>query len=723
MADLSPGSEFAGYRIDRVAGQGGMGMVLFATQLALDRPVALKVIVPELAEDVDFRARFKRESLLAASIDHPNVIPIYEAGESDGWLFLAMRWVDGSDVRSLISREGPLDPEHAVAIVERVGSALDAAHKAGLVHRDVKPANVLVTAGPEEHVYLTDFGLTKRAASAGGLTRTGHFIGTADYAAPEQIKGEHADARADVYALGCLLYQALTGNVPFDRDSEVAKMYAHLNDPPPAVSEAASHVPVALDAVIARALAKDRDERYPSAGDLARAARAGLAGTVVLQPERSLATGVAAPGADSTDVAPPAQTTEVAPAAATTDVAPAAATTDEVTAAAATDATPAGATTDVAPAAATTDAAPSAATTDVAPAAKTTAAAPREKPRLAEPEPARPPGRRRRPPAAIAAVLLCVVAAAGVLAVSGILSGDSEESGDGSGGGGGDTGTEPAVDSFPAGDGPDGIAVDGDTVYVTNAFGDTLTRLDAETGERIGTPVKVGNNPDGVAVADGVAWVVNTDDGTVSRLEEDSESPTVASVGSIPEGIALADQLVWVPNRGDGTVSRIDRASAQIVEPSVTVGERPVGAVVDDNAVWITNSRSDSVSRIDSSTSELIGDQIPVGDEPRGIAEGLGFIWVVNKGENTVTRLNPENGETVGKRITVGDTPKEVAVGLDFAWVANSEGDTVSKIDPETGKVVGDEIPVGATPVGIAVGADAVWVANNGDGTVTRIRP
>ena len=310
MADLSPGSVFAGYRIEGVIGQGGMGSVLRATQVTLDRPVALKVIITELAEDIEFRERFKRESLLAASIDHPNVIPVYEAGESDGCLFISMRWVDGSDVRSLIAREGSLTPERAVGIVERVGAALDAAHRCGLVHRDVKPANVLITGDAEEHVYLTDFGLTKRTSSAGGLTHTGHFVGTADYAAPEQIKGERADARADVYALGCLLFQAVTGGVPFNRDSEVAKMYAHLNDPPPAVSQAAPHVPPALDPVIERALAKDPADRYPSAGDMARAARGALAGTAVMSPERSLATGVAAPTAQTSPPAEPSEVTE-----------------------------------------------------------------------------------------------------------------------------------------------------------------------------------------------------------------------------------------------------------------------------------------------------------------------------------------------------------------------------------------------------------------------------
>ena len=214
MAQVSIGSVFAGYRIEGVAGEGGMGRVYRATQMALKRQVALKLIVPELADDPDFRVRFERESELTASIEHPNVIPVYEAGEADGRLFIAMRWVEGTDLRSVISSEGRLDPNRAVAIVEQIAAALDAAHRGGLVHRDVKPANVmLTTTHGEEHVYLTDFGLTKRAASATALTQTGQFVGTPDYMSPEQIKGERADARADVYALGCLLFHALTGRV------------------------------------------------------------------------------------------------------------------------------------------------------------------------------------------------------------------------------------------------------------------------------------------------------------------------------------------------------------------------------------------------------------------------------------------------------------------------------------------------------------------------------
>src|SRR3954471_3028668 len=231
MGELEPGTIFAGHRIEMVAGRGGMGVVYKATQLALDRTVALKVIAAGLLEDQTVRNRFVRESKVAASIDHPNVIPIYYAGEEDGIAYIAMRYVAGDDVRSLVRREGPLEPSKAARIVAQIASALDAAHSAGLVHRDIKPANVLIAT--EDHVYLTDFGLTKHALSIAGSTKPGHWVGTLDYVAPEQIRGERVDARADIYALGCLLHYTLTGDVPFKRDSDEAKLWAHLQDPPP----------------------------------------------------------------------------------------------------------------------------------------------------------------------------------------------------------------------------------------------------------------------------------------------------------------------------------------------------------------------------------------------------------------------------------------------------------------------------------------------------------
>ena len=274
MTELDTDPVIVGYRIEGLAGQGGMGIVYRATQLALGRPVALKLISPKLAADPLFRERFQRESRLAASIDHPNVIPVYEAGEANGSLFISMRWVEGYDLETLIRRGGGVEPERAARIVSQVAAALDAAHGRGLVHRDVKPANVLIVGDRADHVYLTDFGLVKRMSASGQLTKSGQLLGTIDYIAPEQIQGKGNDARTDVYSLGCVLFRCLTGRVPFDTDNEVAKIYAHLNEPPPKPSDVVQGLPFAVDEVVARAMAKEPEQRYASAGDLGRAALA-----------------------------------------------------------------------------------------------------------------------------------------------------------------------------------------------------------------------------------------------------------------------------------------------------------------------------------------------------------------------------------------------------------------------------------------------------------------
>jgi serine/threonine-protein kinase len=272
-AGLSAGTLFGGYRIESFLARGGMGLVYKATQLALERTVALKLVAPELAHDQAFRERFKREALLAASLDHPNILPVYEAGEIDGQLFLAMRLVAGTDLDSVIRREQALAPERAAAIVMQVAAALDAAHSRGLVHRDVKPGNVLIAAEyGEERAYLTDFGLTKNVATNAHLTRTGHMVGTLDYVAPEQAQGGKVDGRADTYALACLLFVTVTGQVPFDRPTDAAKLWAHLNDSPPSAAAVSPAVSPELDAVIQRGMSKRPEERYASSGEFARAA-------------------------------------------------------------------------------------------------------------------------------------------------------------------------------------------------------------------------------------------------------------------------------------------------------------------------------------------------------------------------------------------------------------------------------------------------------------------
>jgi predicted Ser/Thr protein kinase len=258
--------EIAGYRIEAEIGRGGMGVVYLATQTFPERKVALKVLSPDLASDPAFRERFVRESNAAASTEHPNIVPIYGAGESDGELYLAMRYVEGTDLRSLLEREGPLVPERAARICADIADALEAAHERGLIHRDVKPGNVLIDA--RDHAYLTDFGLIRRTKVDTGITKTGQFMGTIDYVAPEQIMGGELDGRADVYSLGCVLYECLTGSPPFRRDSEVATMYAHLHEAPASIDGSARRASD-VAAVAMRAMAKRPDDRFATAAEMA----------------------------------------------------------------------------------------------------------------------------------------------------------------------------------------------------------------------------------------------------------------------------------------------------------------------------------------------------------------------------------------------------------------------------------------------------------------------
>ncbi len=278
MTDYQSGFELAGYRIESVIGRGGMAVVYRAEDTRLGRKVALKVLTPVLAHNEQFQQRFIRESRLAASLDHPNIVPIYEAGEADGQLFIAMRYVAGSDLKVLLSQEGGLPLARLLRIFVQIGDALDAAHELGLVHRDVKPGNILVTStqehsghGYSDHVYLTDFGLTKRTTSlSGALTGTGHFLGTVDYVSPEQIQGAPVGAATDIYALGCVLYECLTGQLPFHRDDDAALLWAHLVEAPPPVSGVRPELPPAVDDVVARAMAKAPEERYASCHELVR---------------------------------------------------------------------------------------------------------------------------------------------------------------------------------------------------------------------------------------------------------------------------------------------------------------------------------------------------------------------------------------------------------------------------------------------------------------------
>ncbi len=270
LSQLEPGALFAGYRIERVLDRGGMGVVYKAVDEDLEREVALKIIAPEHTQDDTAVARFKAECRLAASLEHANIVPIHRGGEFEGILYLAMRFVPGTNLRAIIDR-GPMELDQVASIVTQVAGALDAAHAKGLVHRDVKPANILIAGEPgKPHVYLTDFGLTKRLGSADeALTREGGWVGTPDYVAPEQIQGHTVDRRADVYSLGCVLFEMLTGRVAYEKDSDMAKLWAHVTDPPPLPRTIRPELIGAFDDIIARGTAKEPGHRYATAGDLA----------------------------------------------------------------------------------------------------------------------------------------------------------------------------------------------------------------------------------------------------------------------------------------------------------------------------------------------------------------------------------------------------------------------------------------------------------------------
>ncbi len=278
MVSFAPGSRIAGYRLEQQIGQGGMAVVFRAHDERLDRPVALKVLAPALAGDEGFQRRFIRESRAAAAIDDPHIVPVFAAGEADGVLFIAMRYVVGGDAGSLLAREGPLPPGRVADIISPVASALDAAHRAGLVHRDVKPSNMLmdVLPGRPDHVYLSDFGLSKAVASTSGVTATGAVLGTLAYMSPEQIGDRPLDGRADQYSLACSAFELLAGAPPFRRDEAAAVLYAHLSESPPELTSRRPGIPPAVDGVLSRALAKKPGDRYAGCGQFADALRDAL---------------------------------------------------------------------------------------------------------------------------------------------------------------------------------------------------------------------------------------------------------------------------------------------------------------------------------------------------------------------------------------------------------------------------------------------------------------
>ncbi len=648
IPELTTGTVFAGYQIDGVAGEGGMGVVYRATEIALQRPVALKLIAEDFAGDRKFRERFQRESMLAASIDHPNVIPVYEAGEVDGELYIAMRFVDGTDLLHAVTREGALAPPRAVRIVSQVAAALDAAHRRGLVHRDVKPGNVLLTGeGDEEHAYLTDFGLVKTLEGAPGTTTAGHFVGTLDYSSPEAIQGQDADARSDVYSLACVLYFTLTRTSPFLRDSNVGTMFAHVNEPPPSLLEENPKLPPALAAVVEKGLAKNPDERHQTAGEFARAAAEALAagGAAAAPPPRT-----AAPTAEG----PPRRNRALG------IILPAVLVLGLIAAGLAAAGVFKSGGDDPAPPAAAKETATATPTAT----ATATATAQASTPKVVASIPA------GKGPDGIS------VTDDGIVFVTDASEGTFSRI---------DPATNKTIgEPLDVGKAPDGVAGAKKVTWIASSGDNKVRRVESNPDPVVIGTIPVGKQPNGISLGKQLVWVSNSGDDSVNRIDRASATVvgTPIGVGKEPIGIVVGTDSVWVANHGDDTVTRIDSSTSEVIGDPIPAGKGPRGVVEAFGSVWVSNADDGTVTRINAQTQEVQGEAIRVGQDPRDITAGGGFVWVANAKDNTVSQIDPKSGRVVGRAIPVGDDPIGIAFGAGSVWTANHQDGTVTRIKP-----------------------------------------
>ena len=776
MADLEPGETFAGHRIEGIAGRGGFGTVYRATHIHLDHVVALKLISAGRGAEQSFRDRFISESRIAVSIRHPNVVAVHNAGEEDGLLFVTMDFIDGTDLRGLLNREGRLGAEDAVDIVLQVAAALDAAHEKGLVHRDIKPGNVLIDErGGGRHVYLTDFGLSKQMDATSGVTATGAFVGTLDYVAPEQIKGDRVDARTDVYALGCVMFELLSGDLPFTQEEKVAKIYAHLQEQPPELIDAAPEVPAALSEVVWRAMSKDPDDRHPSAGDFARAAKAAVDGRQPSEPERNVGVGAAAPteaynvlaaaaaGAaldETVESKPPGESTaEVPPpggSGSTAEVAPPAGSAGGETVA-------------VPPPAKEIPPAEADVTPEASAPGETITVPPPGAPSEAKPpgEPPATPAHTARPKRGgggkvVVGIIAALALAGGAYAVLGGGSDEpsgreEEQSGGNNGGGnngGGDGGGAGGVTELakvPAQ--PVGIDVSEDgTLMVSSRAGGTLSRIASGSGDELST-IKLGGSGEQVNVdPDGFVWVaVSQGDGQTGEVQQIDDGGTLVdtfAVGADPRGVAGGDANQWVINLGSDSVTKIDRetfAVEQIPLGQTAPARASEGTAGGDTAgIWVANSGSGTVTRI-TQFGGALSTVDGVGEEPRGIVATETDVWVADQAGNALYRITPA---TPANAIVTGDEagtaevpidltgegceePRSVDDGFDSIWVTCATGQLV-RVDAGSGKVQGS-IEVGPDPEGLVVFDDekvgGIWVTSSGanaeqeDGFVYEVDP
>jgi DNA-binding beta-propeller fold protein YncE/predicted Ser/Thr protein kinase len=602
VGDPAIGSTLGGYRVDALIARGGMGVVYRATHLALDRPVALKVIATHLAGDEAFRERFLRESRLAARLDHPNVVPVYDAREEDGELIVAMRLIEGGDLKRTIAARGPLPPGEAVELLGQVAGALDAAHAAGIVHRDVKPHNILIEGG---RAYLTDFGLAKALGDSGVLSGVS-IAGTVEYMSPEQWQGRSVGPAADVYSLGCVLYEALTGIVPYARQA----------------ADTEPEIPEGLEAVIERAVAKDPDRRFQTAGGLIDAAReyedAAPAATQVLSDTRGRPTAVPGGGGrkGSRRRRGRAARSALVGVAILGAILIAFVVAKLIT---------------------------------------------RNSVSVSAPIPV------GQGPLRIATGQRSVWVTS---ARDGTLSRI-------------DPGTE-RVSGRPLrlGLGIAGVAVGERSVWVASPRTGQVLRIDGDTG-RIEERIDVGGRPGAIVFGGDRVWVADEDGRGVTAINARGGRVFKRHIAphSAPLRLAVGAGGVWASSSTSGTVRRIDLGSAA-AGPSVIVGGGPSGVTVGGGVVWVANSRSDRVTRLDPATRALLGEPIGVGERPGGIDAGTSVVWVANAREDTVTRIDIESGETVGGAISVGARPGAVAVDRDAVWVADNGDGSVTRIEP-----------------------------------------
>ncbi len=635
MAQLPPGAVFAGFRIDGVAGRGGMGVVYRATELALNRTVALKLIAEGALGDAGARARSILESRLAASIEHPNVIPIHAAGEHDGVAYIVMRYVRGEDLAARLRRAGPLGVREAAAIVAQLAAALDAAHAAGLVHRDVKPANVLLA--EDDHVYLTDFGVARDTRATSGVTRTGHWVGTLDYVAPEQIRGERIDHRADVYSLGCVLCQALTGQVPFPRESDEGRLWAHLHAVPPRPSAAARGVPRAFDAVVARALAKDPGERWQTAGDLGAAVLAARDGRPL--PAGSAATtrrGHRPRGSRPWQRAAGRRTLAVAAAAVAVGGAGAA-----ILASGGDDEAASGGM------------------------------------RAGGPQAAPRPARQPLPRVTATTTVLDRPRALAATGEAVWVTGD----------GGSRLQRLPApslrrLGGPEVGRGGRDLVLRRGELWVAVARSRRVVRVDAEDGSRRRPPIELPAEPVAIDAGEGAVWVAEQDPagGPATLVRIDPARNRVTDRVRVPEGIndvRAGLGAVWVVVRSGTTLLKVDPRTLQVRRP-IPVGPKALRADVGAGGVWVTNHDADSVARVDPRSGEVVPIGVP--RRPFGIAVRGRYVWVAGFLDSVLARIDTRTLRVVGTPIPVGISPVDVVAGPDAVWVAGRGDDSVTQV-------------------------------------------